>query len=89
MDRKANAAFYGSTSMTPEKVFVSSPNIAPDVANTFVQILTTQTARLPTKPGMRAGTGPTRTPEDEPEVRTFGMPDPDDAEDEIDYDPNY
>lgn len=88
MDRKANAAFYGSTSMTPEKVFASSPNIAPDVANTFVQILTTQTARLPTKPGMRAGAGPTRTPEDEPEVRTFGMPDPDDAEDEIDYDPN-
>ena len=31
MDRKANAAFYGSTSMTPEKIFVSSPNIAPDV----------------------------------------------------------
>jgi hypothetical protein len=37
---------------------------------------------------MRAGAGPTRTPEDEPEVRTFGMPDPGDAEDEIDYDPN-
>ena len=89
MDRKANAAFYGSTSMTPEKVFISSPNIAPDVANTFVQILTAQTARLPTTPGMRAGTGPTRTPADEPEVRTFGIPEPGDADDETDYDPNY
>ncbi len=56
MDRKANASFYGSTSMTPEKIFVSSPNIAPNIANDFVQILTAQTARLPTKPGMRAGT---------------------------------
>ena len=39
MDRKANAAFYGSSAMTPEKIFASSPNIAPDVANTFVQFL--------------------------------------------------
>jgi len=43
MDRKANAAFYGANDMTPERIFVSSPNIAPDVANTFVQILTAQT----------------------------------------------
>jgi len=89
MDRKSNAAFYASTSLTPEKIFVSSPNIAPDVANTFVQMLTAQTARLPTTPGMRAGTGPTRVPEDEAEVRTFGMPDPSDADDETEYDPNY
>jgi len=73
MDRKANAAFYGSNSMTPEKIFASSPNVAPDVANTFVQILTAQTSRLPTQPGMSSGRA---TPEQETtaEVRTFGMP---------------
>lgn len=87
MDRKANAAFYGSTSMSPEKIFVSSPNIAPAIANEFIQILTAQTARLPTKPGMQAGT--TSAPQgvdDEPsKVRTFGMPDASEEE----YDPNY
>jgi lipid-binding SYLF domain-containing protein len=87
MDRKANAAFYGSTSMTPERIFVSSPNIAPDVANDFIQILTAQTSRLPTKPGMQAGTtSAPRHADDEPShVRTFGVPDADEEE----YDPNY
>ncbi len=93
MDRKANAAFYSSSSMTPEKIFASSPNIAPDVANTFVQILTAQTRRLPTSPGMQAGVEPAQ--EEAPSVRTFGMPgtdEPDDVEDDTDaseYDPNY
>jgi len=88
MDRKANAAFYSSSSMTPEKIFVSSPNIAPDTANTFVQILTAQTRRLPTSPGMQAGTG---SPEEESSnVRTFGLPEADEPEiDETEYDPNY
>ena len=87
MDRKANAAFYGSTSMTPEKIFVSSPNIAPDIANKFVQILTAQTSRLPTKPGMQVGTtSAPQSPDDESsKVRTFGVPDSDADE----YDPNY
>jgi len=87
MNRKSNAAFYGSTSMTPEKIFVSSPNIAPNIANEFVQILTTQTSRLPTQPGMQAGTTTApRSADDEPaEVRTFGVPDADEEE----YDPNY
>ena len=87
MDREANASFYGSTSMTPEKIFVSSPNIAPDIANDFVQILTAQTARLPTKPGMQAGTtsAPTAPDEEASNVRTFGVPDSDEDE----YDPNY
>jgi lipid-binding SYLF domain-containing protein len=77
MDRKANAAYYGSTSMTPEAIFVSSPSIAPDTANTFVQILTAQTARLPTQPGMQTGGTTSRDSAEEPsEVRTFGMPDP-------------
>jgi lipid-binding SYLF domain-containing protein len=87
MDRKANAAFYGSTTMTPEKIFVSSPNIAPDIANTFVQVLTAQTARLPTSPGMQAGAGmPVESAETESEVRTFGIPE---STDDADYDPNY
>lgn len=86
MDRKANAAFYSSSSMTPERIFVSSPNIAPDIANTFVQILTTQTARLPTQPGMTTG-GPEAPDEDKPEVRTFGMPEEGSSDEE--YDPNY
>ena len=76
MDRKANAAFYGSNSMTPEKIFASSPNIAPDVANTFIQILTAQTSHLAKQPGMStSGTRPSQpatTPE--AEVRTFGIP---------------
>lgn len=87
MDRKANAAFYGSTTMTPEKIFVSSPNIAPDVANTFVQVLTAQTARLPTTPGMNTGVGmPAEPAQSESEVRTFGIPE---SSDDTEYDPNY
>lgn len=80
MDRKANAAFYGSTSMTPEKIFASSPNIAPDIANEFVQILTAQTIRLPTQPGMQAGALPDSGLQEpqQSSVRTYGVPDPDD-----------
>ena len=88
MDRKANAAFYGSSGMTPEKIFVSSPNMAPDIANTFVQILTSQTSRLPTQPGMATGGAiPAAAAEEEAEVRIFGMPDSTDPDEE--YDPNY
>jgi lipid-binding SYLF domain-containing protein len=87
MDRKANSAFYGSASMTPEKIFESSPNIAPDIANAFVQILTAQTSRLPTKPGMQVGatTVPQSADDQQSDVRTFGMPEADEEE----YDPNY
>jgi len=86
MDRKANAAFYGANDMTPERIFVSSPNIAPDVANTFIQILTAQTSQLAKTPGM-ARSSPVPVAEDKPEVRTFGMPDEGSTDDE--YDPNY
>jgi lipid-binding SYLF domain-containing protein len=78
MDRKANAAFYSSPSMTPERIFASSPNIAPDVANRFVQVLTAQTTRLARAPGMATSpprsTAPPR--ETESSVQTFGMPGP-------------
>lgn len=80
MDRKANVAFYGSTDMTPEKIFVSSPNIAPDVANDFVQILTAQTVRLPTQPGMRTGSATDPADDEASNVRTFGVPDADEDE---------
>lgn len=89
MDRMANAAFYKSPAMTPERIFVSSPNIAPAIANTFVQILTAQTARLPKQPGMRTAGAESSRPEDvESTVRTFAMPDPGDS-DANEYDPNY
>lgn len=79
MDRKANAAFYGDSGMTPERIFASSPNRAPDVANTFVQLLTAQTQRLPKQPGMQTGVAPAvNSRESQPSgVRTFGVPDPD------------
>ncbi len=82
MDRKANSVFYHSSSMSPEKIFSSSPNIAPDIANKFVQILSAQTRRLPTKPGMRPGaTTSSTTSNDAPsEVRTFGMPNADESD---------
>ncbi len=93
MDRKSNVAFYADSKMTPERIFASSPNIAPDVANTFVQMLTAQTSRLPTQPGMRAGVTSTSPPntDDTPSVRTFGMPDPDEdlsTADDENFDPN-
>jgi len=81
MDRKANAAFYGSASITPEQIFRSSGNAAPQAANNFVQVLTAQTRRLPMRPGMADSAGrPARTPLPQPqresEVRTYGMNNP-------------
>ncbi len=78
MDRVANAAFYGSSSITPEQIFASSGNAVPAVANTFVQVLTAQTRRLPRQPGMGAGFSPTNAQEQaESSVRTFGIQGPD------------
>ncbi len=78
MDRVANAAFYGSSSITPEQIFQSSGNVAPAVANTFVQMLTAQTRRLPKQPGMGSGVSPVSAQKErESSVRTFGIQDPD------------
>ena len=76
MDRVANAAFYGSSSITPEQIFASSGNVVPAVANTFVQVLTAQTRRLPRQPGMGAGTSSSGVQEPESSVRTFGIQNP-------------
>lgn len=94
MDRRSNAAFYSSPSMTPEKIFASSPNVAPDIANRFVQVLTAQTTRLARAPGMEALSSPAPASEPESSVQTFGMPGPgegDGAGDTGDsyYEPNY
>jgi lipid-binding SYLF domain-containing protein len=92
MDRTANVAFYSDSTLTPAQIFVSSPNIAPPVANTFVQMLTAQTQRLPKQPGMQAGmTTATPSGEESSGVRTYGMPDPDEdasSSDDVDYEPN-
>jgi len=82
MDRKANAAFYGSASITPEQIFAGSGNAAPQAANTFVQVLTTQTNRLPLRPGMKSNATSARStpaPQEKSEVRTYGYGTADDA----------
>jgi len=91
MDRKANAAFYSSPSMSPERIFASSPNVAPDIANRFVQILTAQTTRLAKAPGMMSGSTQAPSRETESSVQTFGMPGPEESSEtsESYFDPNY
>ena len=77
MDRKANAAFYGSAQITPEQIFASSGNAAPQAANNFVQVLTAQTQRLPMRPAAAANAASPRNvqpqDQDRSEVRTYGM----------------
>lgn len=77
MDRKANAAFYGSAQMSPEQIFSSSANAAPPMANQFVQVLTAQTRRLPMQPSVNGEVAAvTSTTLPESTVKTYGMPDP-------------
>jgi len=52
MDRRSNAHYYNSSSITPDQIFSATGNAAPNSANTFVQTLTEQTHRLPIQPGM-------------------------------------
>ena len=77
MDRKANAAFYGSAQITPEQIFSSSGNAAPQAANNFVQVLTAQTQRLPMRPAAAASASAPRATQPQEqgrsEVRTYGM----------------
>ncbi len=77
MDRKANAAFYGSAQITPEQIFAGSGNAAPQAANNFVQVLSAQTQQLPMRPAAAADASGqhNRQPQNQEisEVRTFGM----------------
>ena len=83
MDRKSNAAFYGSSSITPEQIFASSGNFAPPAANNFVQILTAQTQRLPTQPGMSGGVTTVKSESSQQSsVRTFGIAEADEPVEE-------
>jgi lipid-binding SYLF domain-containing protein len=82
MDRNSNAAFYGSSSLTPEQIFASSGDNAPAVANNFVQLLTAQTRRLPKQAGMENGVAANSSPDSrsvpsQPSVKTYGIADPD------------
>jgi len=75
MDRRANAAFYGSAQITPEQILAGSGNAAPPEANTFVQVLTAKTSQLPVRPGTAAAAAKQPRPQeqDNSEVRTYGM----------------
>ena len=75
MDRKANAAYYGSAQITPEQIFAGSGNAAPQSANTFVQVLSAQTRSLPMRPGSGVSSARNPRPQEQSrsEVRTFGM----------------
>jgi len=85
MDRRSNAAYYGSSGITPDEIFESSGNAAPASANNFVQILTAQTRRLPKQAGMDAGLASNSgSPEPKSKVRTFGIGDPDAPSNEYD-----
>jgi len=82
MDRKSNAAFYGSSSITPEQIFASSGNLAPAVANNFVQVLTAQTSRLPMQAAMSSGAASVKTESaTDSTVRTFGIAEVDESRD--------
>jgi len=83
MDKRANAAYYGSADMTPDSIFASAPGRAPESAQAFVELLTAQTSRLPVQPGMSADRRSTQPSPQEPAsegVKTYGIPGPDDYE---------
>jgi lipid-binding SYLF domain-containing protein len=83
MDRKANAAYYGDSGMTPERIFAGGSMSAPDTASRFVALLGEQTGGLPAPAGLPGASGPpgakspAGSPSGESGVVTYGMPDPD------------
>ncbi len=78
IDHKGNAAYYGSSSITPREIFASGGNSAPPEANDFVQMLAMQTRELPQRstPVANDRAAPS---EPKPKVRTFGIPEPDEG----------
>lgn len=82
IDKRSNAAFYGSSSISAGEIFAASGNLAPPVANEFVQTLSAETRRLPAQPALAAGedTDPAdRAQQPKPKVRTFGIGSPEEA----------
>ncbi len=82
MDRRANAAFYGSPDVTPDAIFAGSAGRAPASAAEFVQLLTAQTSRLPVDRRVASQTREPapRAPEQPASVKTYGIPGPEEAE---------
>jgi lipid-binding SYLF domain-containing protein len=82
MDDAANAAFYGKPGITPAQIFTGSGNMAPSVANEFLQVLTAHTRKLPTLPAMDTDVPANAAAETtESGVRTYGIEDPDARDD--------
>lgn len=79
MDHRANAAFYGSPSITPSQIFAASGNAAPAAAANFVQRLAARTGRLPEQQNASASGRPAAepAPQPKPKVKTFAIGDPD------------
>ena len=82
IDRKANAAYYGAPDMTPERIFASAARAAPPGARQFVEVLTAQTSHLPRQSPAVMNEGESSEEADPPaaDVRTFGIPGPDEDE---------
>jgi len=81
MDRMANAAFYDSTEMTPERIYTSSADQAPPAARQFVQVLSAQTNKSQVQPGTAGGvTSVSSAAPSQSTVKTYGIPDPDEAD---------
>lgn len=83
MDNKANAAFYGDSGMTPQRIFEGQSTAPPETATRFVALLAAETGGLPAPSGMpdatgrQHGTAPADTTTGESGVVTYGIPDPD------------
>lgn len=83
MDRKANAAYYGDSGMTPERIFEERSVSPPDTAGRFISLLAGQTGGLPKPAGLPGSAAPAQgensrdASASESGVVTYGMPDPD------------
>jgi lipid-binding SYLF domain-containing protein len=77
IDAKANSAYYGTAGISVEDAFAGRANLVPDTTNTFVQVLSSMTMELPTKPGMSvpvtAEPDTAVSPPPSKEVKTYGI----------------
>lgn len=74
IDNRANAAFYGTSSITADEIFAGGGNAAPPVANEFKRMLSAEAGRPPQQPEATSGAAaPAGTSaEPKPRVRTYG-----------------
>lgn len=85
MDTDANAAFYGDPTLTPGAIFDRPASAGPQVAGRFSAALSASTAAMPRQSEPASGgAGRDSVPagsdevDAEEDVRTYGIPDPDD-----------